>query len=62
MPDNIVRVIFIILCAVSNLNKLKIGVELWDNENLCDPESHITCADPHDFGDIDEQIFRPSLT
>ena len=44
---------------IPNLNKLKVRLELWDHRDLFDPESHIIFADPYDFDDIAEQIFRP---
>ena len=59
MPDTMFRFTSNILRAVSSLNKLKVRLELWDNEDLHDPESHVTFADPQDFDDIAEQIFRP---
>ena len=59
MPDTIFRFISDILRVIPNLKDLKVRLELWDKEDLHDPESHITFADPHDFDDIAEQIFRP---
>ena len=59
VPDKIFTFISDILSVIPNLNKLKVRLELWDHRDLFDPESHIIFADPHDFDDIAEQIFRP---
>ena len=61
VPDTIFRFISDILREIPNLNKLKVRLELWD-EDLFDPGSHVTFADPRDFNDIAEQIFRPFST
>lgn len=57
--DTIVRFTSDILRVVSRLNRLKVRLELWDNEDLHYPESNISFADSHDFDDMAEQIFRP---
>ena len=49
MPDTMLKFTSKILRAVSSLNKLKVRLELWDNEDLYDPESHVTFTDPQDF-------------
>ncbi|KAK3167985.1 hypothetical protein OEA41_004431 [Lepraria neglecta] len=48
-----------ILRAIPNMNKLKVQLNLWDY-----PERRelITFANPYDFDDIAEQIFRPFST
>lgn len=49
VPDKIFSFISDILSVISNLNKVKVRLELWDHEDLFDPESHILFADPHYF-------------
>jgi hypothetical protein len=60
--DTIIRFTSDILREIPNLNKVKVRLELWKYRDLYDPESHVTFADPRDFGDIAEQIFRPFST
>ena len=56
-PVTIFRFVSEILREIPNLKDLKVRLELWDDVD--DPDSHITFADPQDCADIAEQIFRP---
>lgn len=55
--NTIFRFISDILCVILNLNKLKVQLELWDNEDLFKLRSHVTFINPHYFDDIAELIF-----
>ncbi len=63
IPEDATNTIFdfisSILRPIPNLKKLKVRLYLWDY-----PEGRefITFANPHDFDDIAEQIFRPFST
>ena len=48
-----------ILRAIPDLNKLKVQLHLWDYPGHREP---ITFANPDDFHDIAEQVFRPLST
>ena len=63
IPEDATKIIFNfvsgILRAIPNLNKLKVQLNLWDYP---EPRKLITFANPRDFDDIAEQIFRPFST
>ena len=60
VPDKIFDFVSDILYVIPNLKHLKVRLEFYSEDH--DPESHITFADPLDFDDIAEQIFRPFST
>ena len=63
IPEDATKIIFNfvsgILRAIPSLNKLKVQLNLWDYP---EPRKLITFANPPDFDDIAEQIFRPFST
>lgn len=63
IPEGATNIIFEfisdILRAIPNLNRLKVQLNLWDYPER---RKFITFANPHDFDDIAEQIFRPFST